>query len=307
MQSARFAILDERGVLALGGAEARPFIQGLISNDIEKVGATRAIYATLLTPQGKFLHDFFVVALGEALLFDCEGARRADLERRLAFYRLRADVAIEAKDDFLVAALFGDGALAAVGLDAAEGHANPFAAGIVYTDPRWSAAGARAILPREGARQALEAAGLAPASADDYDRLRLAHALPDGSRDMAVEKGFVLENGLEALNGVDFDKGCYVGQELTARTKHRATLRKAIYRVDIDGPAPAPGTPITLDGRPAGEMRSSRDGIGLALLRIEMVEQAAGPGSAEASAPLLAGAARLTPTKPPWASPEPKK
>ena len=300
MQSARFAILDERGVLALGGAEARPFIQGLISNDIEKVGATRAIYATLLTPQGKFLHDFFVVALGEALLFDCEGARRADLERRLGFYRLRADVTIEAKDDYLVAALFGDGALAAVCLDAAEGHANPFAEGVVYTDPRWSAAGGRAILPRDGARRALEAAGLAPASADDYDRLRLAHALPDGSRDMAVEKGFVLENGLEALNGVDFEKGCYVGQELTARTKHRATIRKAIFRVDIDGLAPAPGAPITLDGRDAGEMRSSRDGVGLALLRIDIVDQAA-------SAPLAAGPARLTPVKPSWATTEPRK
>ena len=299
MQSARFAILDERGVLALGGPDARPFVQGLISNDIESVGATRAIYATLLTPQGKFLHDFFVVALGELLLFDCEGARRAELERRLTFYRLRANVTIEAKDEYLVAALFGDGALAAVGLDAAEGHANPFAAGIVYTDPRWSAAGARAILPRDGACQALEAAGLAPASADDYDRLRLAHALPDGSRDMGVEKGFVLENGLEALNGVDFDKGCYVGQELTARTKHRGKIRKGIYRVDIEGPAPAPGAPVTLGGRDAGEMRSSRDGIGLALLRIEMVEQAAG-------APLVAGAARLTPVKPSWASSETK-
>ena len=298
MPAARFAILADRSLLALSGADARPFVQGLISNDIEKVTATHAIYATLLTPQGKFLHDFFVVALGGALLFDCEGPRRADLERRLAFYRLRADVTVEARDDaYLVAALFGDGALAALGLDASEGSAAPFAAGVVYTDPRLSAAGARAILPREGAEEALEAAGFARAAAEDYDRLRLAHGLPDGSRDMLVDKGFVLENGLEALNGVDFDKGCYVGQELTARTKHRGTIRKGLYRVHIDGPAPEPGAPVTLDGRDAGEMRSSRDGAGLALLRIELADQAASSGT-----PLTAGAARLTPVKPSWAS-----
>ena len=107
---------------------------------------------------------------------------------------------------------------------------------------------------------------------DDYDRLRLAHALPDGSRDMLVDKGFALENGLDALNGVDFDKGCYVGQELTARTKHRGAIRKRIFRVDVDGPLPEPGAPVTLGGRDAGEMRSARDRVGLALLRVKLVD-----------------------------------
>ncbi len=298
MQATRYAILAGRGVFALGGPDARSFAQGLISNDIEKVTPARAIYAALLTPQGKFLHDFFIVELGDALLFDCEGPRLKDLERRLTMYRLRAAVTLEDKSAaYLVAALTGEGALAALGLDAAEGSAAPFAAGVVYTDPRLGAVGARAVLPRDGAVAALEKAGFAAASADDYDRLRLAHALPDGSRDMLVDKGFALENGLDALNGVDFDKGCYVGQELTARTKHRGAIRKRIFRVDVDGPLPEPGTPVTLGGRDAGEMRSARDRVGLALLRVELVERAAESGEC-----LTAGAARLTPAKPAWAT-----
>ncbi len=171
------------------------------------------------------------------------------------------------------------------------------AGGVAYVDPRLAAAGARAFLPRGSAAEALEAAGFAPATAEDYDRHRLSLALPDGSRDIAVEKGFLLENGVDDLNGVDFDKGCYVGQELTARTKHRATIRKRLYRVDIDGALPDPGTPVTADGRAAGVMRSGRDDVGLALLRVELIAKAA-----EAGIPLTCGDARLTPVKPSWAT-----
>ncbi len=297
-EAGRYAILEERGLLAVGGAEARKFLQGIVSGDIDKVTPGRAIYATLLTPQGKFLHDFFIVETGGALVFDCEGARRDDLERRLTFYRLRAEVTFEAFDQrYFAAALMGDGAPGALGLATAEGSAAGFAGGVVYTDPRLAAMGARAVLPREGGAEALEAAGFAPAPADAYDRLRLGHAVPDGSRDMLVEKGFLLENGLEELNGVDFDKGCYVGQELTARTKHRGTIRKRLYRVDVDGALPEPGTPVTFAGSDAGEMRSGRGDVGLALLRVELAEKAAAAGE-----PLTAGDARLTPVKPDWAA-----
>ncbi|MCH9020746.1 MAG: folate-binding protein YgfZ [Proteobacteria bacterium] len=292
----KYIVLDDRGLLAVGGAEARPFLQGLISNDIDKVSAKRAIYATLLTPQGKFLHDFFIAGHGGALIFDSEAPRLADLERRLLFYRLRAEVTIEdVTGRYLVAALIGDGAAAALGLGEAEGDATVFAGGIAYADPRLRAMGARAVLPREGAAAALEAAGFASAPAEDYERLRLAHGIPDGSRDIPVDKGFLLENGIDDLAGVDFDKGCYVGQELTTRTKHRAKVRKRLFRVDVDGPLPAPGTPIMLGEKEAGTMRSGLDGVGLALLRTELVDAASGE-------PLTAGDARLTPVKPEWAS-----
>ncbi len=297
MTAPRYALLPGRAVLAIEGEDARDLLQGLISNDVERLAPDHAIYATLLTPQGKFLHDFFIAERGDRLLVDCEADRRDDLERRLTFYRLRAKVAFAADDDCAVAALWGDGAAQATGLAEAKGSAGRLAGGVAYVDPRLAAAGARAFLPRGSAAEALEAAGFAAATAEDYDSVRLSLALPDGSRDIAVEKGFLLENGIDDLNGVDFDKGCYVGQELTARTKHRATIRKRLYRVDVDGPMPEPGTPVTADGRAAGEMRSGRDSVGLALLRVEQLAKAA-----EAGIPLTCGDARLTPVKPSWAT-----
>jgi len=285
MDQRHYIALVDRGVLAVSGPEARSFLQALISNDIEKVSADRAIYAALLTPQGKFLHDFFVTALGETLLFDCEGARSEDLERRLTFYRLRADAKIEnVSDRYAVFALIG------------KADANSFAGGVVFDDPRLEAMDARAVLPRDGAVAALEAAGLTPAPAEDYDRLRLEHGLPDGSRDIQIEKGFLLENGLDDLHGIDFEKGCYIGQELTARTKHRANIRKRLLRVDIDGPLPPPGASVMLGDKQAGEMRSGFERVGLAMLRLEVIDEAASSGE-----PLICNGATLTPVKPDWA------
>jgi len=292
----RYAVIETRGVLSLEGEDTRGFLQGLISNDIGKVSSKRAIYATLLTPQGKFLHDFFIAERDGALLLDCERARRDDLARRLAFYRLRARVEVTPRDDLAVLVLHGEGAGAALGLDDVEGRARPFTDGVAFIDPRLAAAGARAILPASNARRAAEAAGFAPGDVADYDRRRLALALPDGSRDIRVEKSILAEIGIEGLNGLDFEKGCFVGQEVTARSYHRASLRKRLFGVEIDGPPPAPDTPVTLAGRAAGEMRSAGGERGLAVLRLDRVAEAAESGDS-----LRAGDARLRPVKPPWA------
>ncbi len=225
----RYAVIEARGVLSLEGEDTRDFLQRLISNDIGKVSRDSAIYATLLTPLGKFLHDFFIAERKDALLFDCERARKDDLARRLAFYRLRARVEVIPRDDLAVLAFHGGGACAALGLDGVEGRARPFAGGVAFIDPRLAAAGARAILPANNAREAAEAAGFAPGNAADYDRHRLALALPDGSRDIRVEKSILAEIGIDGLNGLDLEKGCFVGQEVTARSYHRATLRKRLF------------------------------------------------------------------------------
>ena len=173
--------------------------------------------------------------------------------------------------------------------------ARAFAGGIVYVDPRLAALGARAILPRGGATAACAAAGFAPAEESAYQILRLSEGVPDGSRDLTVERALLLENGFDELNGVDWKKGCYVGQEVTARMKYRALVKKRLMPVRIDGAPPAPGTPILLGEEDAGEMRSAADGLGLALLRLDAVEQASREGRA-----LSAGPARLTPLKPGW-------
>jgi folate-binding protein YgfZ len=284
-------LLDDRSVLAVYGADRRIFLQGLVSNDVEKVGPRQACYAALLTAQGKYLHDFMMIELGGAVLLEAEAGRLGDLKRRLSMYRLRAKAALDERPELAVAAVFGEGARAAMGLSEEPGSARPFASGVAFVDPRLAALGVRCILPNTDLRSALEGAGLAETSFPVYDRLRLELGIPDGGRDLVPEKSILLEAGFDELNGVDWQKGCYVGQELTARTKYRGLIKKRLMPVEIDGPAPGPGTIVTAEGREVGEMRSSRDGLGLALLRIEPVVE---------GKHLKAGDTTLVPAKPGW-------
>jgi hypothetical protein len=289
--AASFVFLDDRAVLAVSGPDRRPFLQGLVSNDVDKVGPAAARYAAFLTAQGKYLHDFMMVEAGESIWLDAEAARLGDLKRRLSMYRLRAKASLDERPDLCVAAVFGADAPAALGLSREPGAARPLGSGAVFVDPRLASLGARAILPREEARALLTDAGLVEAEFDRYDRLRLSLGVPDGSRDLVLEKSILLEAGFDELNGVDWQKGCYIGQELTARTKYRGLVKKRLVPVRIEGPTPPPGTIVTTDGREIGEMRSSRDGLGLALLRIEPVHE---------GKRLAAGEATLVPVRPAW-------
>ena len=291
MPEASFALLDERAILAVSGADRRIFLQGLVSNDVEKIGAEQARYAALLTAQGKYLHDFMMIEFGEAIWLEAEARRLSDLKRRLSIYRLRARAALDERPELAVAAVFGEGARAAIGLLEEPGAARTFASGVAFVDPRLPALGVRCILPRADIRSALEGTGLTEASFAAYDRLRIELGIPDGGRDLVPEKSILLEVGFDELNGVDWQKGCYVGQELTARTKYRGLIKKRLMPVRIDGPAPAPGTIVTTEGREIGEMRSSRGGLGLALLRIEPVVD---------GKPLKAGDTTLVASQPGW-------
>jgi folate-binding protein YgfZ len=299
MSDRRFLLPAHRSVLTVDGAEARSFLQGLVSNDVTRVSPERAVYAALLTPQGRFLHDLFIGEAGGALVIDCETDRRADLLKRLSLYKLRAKVTLaDAGERFAVALLFGDAALGALGLPAEPGIARSLAGGTVYVDPRLAALGARAVLPRADAARLLQEAGFVAGTPEQYERLRLGLGVPDGSRDLPVEKALLMESGFDALNGIDWQKGCYIGQELTARMRYRALVRKRLLPVRIDGPVPAPGTPVMLGEKEAGEMRSGVDGLGLALLRLDLVE------AASASDGLTAGSARVTAERPAWMPPE---
>jgi folate-binding protein YgfZ len=291
MANASFVLLDDRGILAVSGPDRRGFLQGLVSNDVAKVGPEAARYAALLTAQGKYLHDFIIVGAGESIWLDAEAARLADLKKRLSIYRLRAKASLAERPDLAVAVVFGDEALSALGLSGAPGSARPFGSGVALVDPRLAALGARTILSRETARAVLADVGLAEGGFETYDRLRLSLGIPDGSRDLVLEKSTLLESGFDELNGVDWQKGCYIGQELTARTKYRGLIKKRLMPVQIEGPTPAPGTIVSAGGREVGEMRSSRDGVGLALLRIEPVL---------AGQKLTAGESAIAATKPAW-------
>jgi transferase CAF17, mitochondrial len=284
-----FLPASDRALLRIEGDDARAFLQGLISNDVNKAAPDRAIWAAFLTPQGKYLHDFFIVEWRDALYLDCERARRDDLARRLSRFRLRSKVTIAAEDGLDVVLLHGPGALAALNLEEEAGRGRPFGPAYVYADPRHAGAGARALAP-PGADAAFAAAGFVAGAPSAYDRRRLALGLPDGSRDLEIEKSILLENGFDELHGVDWQKGCYMGQELTARTHYRALIKKRLVPVHIAGPAPAPGTPVMAGETEAGTMRSAAGDLGLALLRLEALERA----------PFAAGAARLTPILPEW-------
>ena len=292
-------LLEERGVLRVAGEDAVSFLQGLVSNDVAKAARGRAVYAALLTPQGRYLHDFILLPdAGGALLLETERARVDDLKRRLQLYTLRAKVRIEAAGDALaIAVLWPGAALRRLGLPEEPGAVRAWQGGLAYTDPRLAALGARAILPPATAGAAL--AEFATGTPGDYERLRIALGVPAGGRDLVPEKSILLENGFDELNGVDWQKGCYVGQELTARTKYRGLVKKRLLPVEIAGALPAPGTVVRLGEAEVGEMMSGVGedgrGLGLALLRLDAVRRA----ETEA-APLLAGAARLTPRRPGW-------
>ncbi|NQV56476.1 MAG: folate-binding protein, partial [Rhodospirillales bacterium] len=203
-------------------------------------------------------------------------------------FKLRAKVELS-ETDFKVAAIIGVGAAQALGLDPAPGAAKALNGGCAFIDPRISEMGARVILPPG------EDLDLPVAGAGAYEALRLELGLPDGSRDMDIDKSTLLECGFEELNGVDFDKGCYMGQELTARTKHRGLVKRRLFPVNIDGPLPKPGTPITVNGKDAGTIKSGSDMRAIALLRIEVMEQALASGT-----PLKSGDAVIVPAPPTW-------
>ncbi len=234
-----FLLARDRALISVSGVDRIAFLQGLVSNDVAKVSAGRALYAAFLTAQGKYLHDIFIAAIGERLLIECEAPRRPDLVRRLSLYKLRSQVALSEENGLSVGLYFGEGALGALGLPETSGLARVEQSGIVFVDPRLAALGARAYL--SGAGLPTETATTA-----DYDRLRISLGVPDGSRDLPVEKAILLENGFDELNAIDWDKGCYMGQELTARTRYRGLVRKRLMPVTIEGPAPAFGAPLLL-------------------------------------------------------------
>ena len=259
MNHASFStLLPERALIDVSGADAESFLQGLLSCDVKKVGGDKASLGALLSPQGKFLFDFFLFKDGGDFLLDTEAARADELIKKLSMYRLRAKVSIARREGWGVMACVGD-------------KPESFPATLAFADPRHEAMGWRVYGPAEN---------LPPASgaSRDYDTLRLSLGLPDGSRDAVVDRTILLENGYDRMGGVDFAKGCYVGQEVTARSRHRGELRKYLFQVASDSPLPPKGTPLLAGGEVIGEMRSSCGVTGLALIRTELMEKAQNEG-----------------------------
>jgi hypothetical protein len=263
--------LADRGVVEITGEDRVTFLQGLVSNDVAQAAPGRAVWAALLTPQGKWLADFFILSDGERLLLDCEREQAAMLVKSLGRYRLRAKLALrDASGDFAVLVAWGE---------------TPTVSAIIAPDPR---------LPEAGFR-VLAAAPLGDtATVEDWHRHRIALGLPDGSHDMEADKTVLLEAGFDELGGVSWSKGCYMGQELTARTKYRGLLKRRLVPVRVEGAMPEPGTPVMLGEQEAGTLRFGTGGLAMALLRLDAL-------GAEG---LRCGDAMVTPMQPAWFLPK---
>ena len=249
--TAAFAWLDSRALIRVTGPDWRSFLQGLISNDVETLVPGEMRFAAMLTPQGRLLFDMFVTATGDGCRLDVQAAQRDAFVQRLMIYRLRAKVEIAA-DDGRICALWGTDA--------------PPPGWIA--DPRLEALGWRGVdlAPSDGARALDEAA---------YDSLRLELGAPDPARDCLPDKTYPIEADFDLLNGIDFRKGCYVGQETTSRMKRRGGIRSRMLPIVFEGPAPTFGAEVLAGELRAGEVLSGRDGRAMALLRLDRIAGAA--------------------------------
>lgn len=225
----------DRTILRVTGGDRESFLQGLVTNDVKRL-ADGLVYTALLTPQGKYLADFFLVPDGDAILIDVQSDLADGLLKRLTMYKLRADVQIEATDMTVVRGLE----------DAPEGS---------FTDPRHDKLGWRAYGIEGGAPVV------------DWDAIHVAHVIPQTGVELHGDS-YILECGFEQLNGVDFRKGCFVGQEIVARMKHKTELRKGLVQVLLDG-AVAEGTEITSAGKPAGVIHTVSGNSAIAYLRLD--------------------------------------
>jgi folate-binding protein YgfZ len=237
-ETAFYTTLKNRGSIRVSGPDARTFLQGLISNDVSLLASQPLVYACLLNPQGKFLHDFFMSEKDDVITLECEGGERAkDLFARLSKYKLRASVTLTLSEKIKVYVGVGD---------------------VTPRDPRHPDLGFRTT----------ERPPLPEQPFEIWDKHRIALTIPDGSRDMVIEKTALDEANIDKLGGVSYDKGCYVGQELTARMHHRGLGKKHLYTVK-GTMLRDPGEEIIVNGKLAGEMRSRSGDIGIALLKDE--------------------------------------
>jgi folate-binding protein YgfZ len=278
--AAKAAFLDDRGVVKVAGEEARSFLDGLVTTNVGKVTPGSARFGALLTPQGKITIDFFITEApaghGGGFLIDCPRALAGWLAERLNFYRLRAKVTVEDLSDHL-------GVLAVWNLD------EPVMLDLAFPDPRQTELGWRVLIPQDLSDKAAALLGATLSETDAYEAHRIACGAPKGGVDFTYGDAFPHDANMDRLRGVDFDKGCYVGQEVVSRMEHRGTARSRIVRISLEGAAPAPGEPIMAADKAVGVMGSSQGGRGLALVRLDRVDEAQ-----KARLPIVAGGIALT-------------
>jgi folate-binding protein YgfZ len=276
------ALLTDRGVVKVAGIDARKFLNGLVTADMGKVTEQNPGFAALLTPQGKIIVDFIVTGDDDTFFLDCPRALATALFERLGFYKLRAKVVVEDVSGLVVVMAIWDGAA-------------PAPWGVHYVDPRLPELGLRCISP-PGPAAAAAAFGAELVDAAAYEAHRIALGVPAGGLDFAYGDAFPHEADMDQFNGIDFQKGCFVGQEVVSRMEHRGTARTRVVPVALGEAAPAAGSAVTAGGKPMGVMGSTAGRHGLALLRLDRVGEALAAGAS-----LQADGKELKLVKPAWA------
>jgi hypothetical protein len=265
------AFLPDRGVVKVSGEGARDFLNGLVTTDVTPLQPGLGRFGALLTPQGKIVADFLITEApsghGGGFLIDCPRALAQALAAKLGFYKLRAKVGIENLTDSLGVLAAWDGELA-------------MRPDLAFADPRNAALGWRIIVPVELAQKAADLIGAELCDSTAYEAHRIATGVPRGGLDFMYGDAFPHETNMDRLHGVDFDKGCYVGQEVVSRMQHRGTARTRIVRVLVEGPAPEPGAAILAGDKSVGTMGSTAGGNALALVRTDRVADAIQAGIA---------------------------
>jgi folate-binding protein YgfZ len=262
------ALLPDRGVVKVSGEDARTFLNGLITTDVTELRPGSGRFGALLTPQGKIIVDFLITAApgrhGGGLLFDCPRALAQTLADKLSFYKLRAKVTIEnLSEGFAVLAAWG-------------GEVAP-RPDLTFADPRDTALGLR-ILTKDELKKVADLIGAELADSEAYEAQRIAAGVPRGGLDFAYGDAFPHETNMDRLNGVDFDKGCFVGQEVVSRMQHRGSARTRMVKVLLEGPRPETGVSILAGSKVVGTMGSASGTIGLALIRTDRVADALATG-----------------------------
>jgi len=281
------ALLPDRGVVKIAGDDARTFLNGLVTNDIARVDPAHAAFAALLTPQGKIVGDFILAEAnsreGGGFFLDCPRALAPMLIERFNFYKLRAKVIIEDLSEVL-------GVLAIW-------HGIPTSEfGLLYADPRIPELGMRCMAAPHLASEAAASLGAELVDASAYEAHRIALAIPRGGLDFIYGDAFPHETDMDQLGGIDFDKGCFVGQEVVSRMEHRRTARTRTIGVSYGGFAPEPGTAVNAGQKSVGTLGSTAQGRGVAMLRLDRLGDALAAGE-----PLTAGGVEMHAVKPAWA------
>ena len=274
------ALLKDRSILSISGEEAKGFLQGLLTLDMEKVSDTQAQAGALLSPQGKILFDLIVLEHDGQFRAETTASQVEALIKRLNFYKLRAKVSIEQKPGWHSLAVWNSDVPPAFG----------------FTDPRWEPLGRRAFVGKDELPELLKRLNAVERPAADYHAHRIFHAVPEAEKDYMLGDTFPHEANFDLLGGADFSKGCYVGQEVVSRMQHRGIARKRVMPFKLDGVA-LPGTPITAGEISLGTLGSSSSTCALGLVRLDRMEEALNARHA-----ITAGSAKLTPLQPAWAN-----